>query len=186
MDQADVNKLLIEAASSGARVVRLKGGDPFVFGRGGEEVEALKTAGIIVSVVPGITAALGCAAEAEVPLTLRDQATKVILTAHQMSGDAAVDWSTCADPKTTLVIYMSRFPAISVRDGLIAAGRSPNTPATILARGTRPDATALVGPLTALPRLADQAGEGPALLVVGSVVARGKAWRETSGAKERI
>lgn len=178
-DQADINKLLIEAASAGARVVRLKGGDPFVFGRGGEEVEALVTAGITASVVPGITAVLGCAAEAEIPLTFRDQATKlVILTAHQVSGDAAIDWSACADPKATLAIYMSGSSAISVRDGLIAAGRPPHTPAAILARGTRPDATALVGPLTSLPRLAAQAGEGPALLIVGSVVALGKAWRE--------
>jgi len=129
---------MIDAARAGQRVVRLKGGDPFIFGRGGEEVEALREAGIRVSVVPGITAALGCAAEAELPLTFRGEATRLVLTtAHGADGDAAVDWSGLNDPAATLAIYMGLAAAASVRDGLVAAGRNPATPVAVISRGTR-------------------------------------------------
>ncbi len=177
-DQDDVNRRLILAASTGARVVRLKGGDPFVFGRGGEEMAALQAAGIPVSIVPGITAALGCSAEAEIPLTFRDEATKlVVLTGHFAKTESAIDWSGLADPATTIVVYMGLLTAAAIRDGLIVAGRSPETPAAVLARGTRADSFAVAGPLKDLAVLAAQAGEGPALLVVGDVVARSKPWR---------
>src|SRR6202022_5021696 len=124
--QDAVNKLLIEAAKSGQRVVRLKGGDPFVFGRGGEEVEGLREAGVAYSVIPGITATLGAAAQFEVPLTLRNEALRItFLTAHKATDAESVDWSTLTDEKMTVVVYMGMTAAPSVRAGLLAAGRSP-------------------------------------------------------------
>ncbi|HEX4157149.1 MAG TPA: siroheme synthase CysG [Rhizomicrobium sp.] len=177
-DQEEINRLLIAEARNGSRVVRLKGGDPFIFGRGGEELAALQAAGIAVTVVPGITAALGCAAQAELPLTFRDEATRlVVLTGHLAKKDSAIDWSGLDDPQTTVVIYMGLTSAAAVRDGLIAAGRSPATPAAVLARGTCPDSFSVAGPLRDLATLASQAGDGPALIVVGDVVARSKPWR---------
>ena len=175
--QAEIDRRLIEAARAGRRVVRLKGGDPFIFGRGGEELEALREAGIAVYVVPGITAALGCAAEIGLPLTFRQEATRLaFVTANTAEGAAAVDWSGLADAATTVVVYMGLSSAHLVSQGLIAAGRDPRTPAAVLARGTRPDSTAAVGSLQELPNLAAAVGEGPALLVVGDVVARAKPW----------
>jgi uroporphyrin-III C-methyltransferase/precorrin-2 dehydrogenase/sirohydrochlorin ferrochelatase len=176
--QEAINRRLIEAARAGKRVVRLKGGDPFIFGRGGEELEALREAGIPVVVVPGITAALGCAAEAGLPLTFRSEATRLtFITAHRADEAASVDWPALVDPQTTLVVYMGLASAAGVRDGLIAAGRNPATPAAILARGTRPDAQAAVGRLDELTALAAQVSDGPALLVIGDVVARSNTWR---------
>jgi uroporphyrin-III C-methyltransferase/precorrin-2 dehydrogenase/sirohydrochlorin ferrochelatase len=158
--------------------VRLKSGDPFVFGRGGEELEYLREAGIPAIVVPGITAALGCAAEIGLPLTFRNEATRLsFITAHRADEAAAIDWSGLADAATTIVVYMGLASAAAVRDGLIHAGRDPATPAAVLARGTRPDAKAAVGRLDELPSLATSAGEGPALLVIGEVVVRSTAWR---------
>jgi uroporphyrin-III C-methyltransferase/precorrin-2 dehydrogenase/sirohydrochlorin ferrochelatase len=158
--------------------VRLKGGDPFIFGRGGEELAALQDAGIPVSVVPGITAALGCSAEAELPLTFRGEATRlVVLTGHLASSESAIDWSALSDKTTTVVIYMGLTSAAAVRDGLITAGRSPATPAAILVRGTTQDSFAVAGLLEDLPDLAAQAGDGPALIVIGKVVARSKPWK---------
>jgi uroporphyrin-III C-methyltransferase/precorrin-2 dehydrogenase/sirohydrochlorin ferrochelatase len=176
--QDEINGRLIEAARRGRNVVRLKGGDPFIFGRGGEELEALRQANIATIVVPGITAALGCAAEAGLPLTYRNEATRLtFITAHRADDAVAINWSSLADPQTTLVVYMGLASAVAVRDGLIQAGRDAKTPAGVLARGTRPDAQTLVGTLDELPALAQQAGEGPALLVIGEVVARSDAWR---------
>jgi len=178
-DQDKINQQLITAARAGSRVVRLKGGDPFIFGRGGEEFEALRLAGVPVGIVPGITAALGCAAEAEVPLTYRNEATRLMLvTAHRADEQISVDWAELSDDKTTLVVYMGQTSAAAVRDGLLTAGRNPATPAAVLARGTRKDSRTVVGKLKDLASLAARAGEGPALLVVGAVVARSKAWRE--------
>jgi uroporphyrin-III C-methyltransferase/precorrin-2 dehydrogenase/sirohydrochlorin ferrochelatase len=177
-DQDEINRQLVAAARGGARVVRLKGGDPFVFGRGGEELEALRDAGIPVSIVPGITAALGCAAEAELPLTFRNEATKlVVLTGHLAKTISAIEWSGLADPTTTVVIYMGITSSATIREGLIAAGRPPTTPVAVLARGTRVDSFAIAGPLDHLASLAAQAGDGPALIIVGDVVARSKPWR---------
>ncbi|MFL5062451.1 MAG: siroheme synthase CysG [Xanthobacteraceae bacterium] len=176
--QEELNRRLVAAARAGKRVVRLKGGDPFVFGRGGEELEHLRAAGIPIVVVPGITAALGCAAEAGLPLTFRNEASRlVIITAHRADDAASIDWSTLVDPQSTLVVYMGLGSATAVRDGLIAAGRAPATPAAVLARGSRPDSHAAVGRLDQLPALAATAGDGPALLVVGEAVARSTPWR---------
>ena len=151
--QDEINRRLVEAARAGLRVVRLKGGDPFVFGRGGEELDHLRAPRFRLSVVPGITAALGCAAEAGLPLTLRNEATRfTFVTAHRADDAAAIDWSGLTDSQTTVVVYMGLASAAAVRDGLVAAGRDPPTPAAVLARGTRPDARAVVGRLDELPR----------------------------------
>ena len=176
--QDAINRLLIEAAKSGQRAVRLKGGDPFVFGRGGEEVEALREAGVAYSVVPGITAGLGAAAQFEVPLTFRHEALRVtFLTAHKAKDADAVDWSVLTDEKMTVVVYMGMTAAQSVRAGLLAAGRSPQTPVGVFARVTRPDAQAAVGTLNELPSLVEKIDGGPAVLIIGDVVAHSAPWR---------
>jgi uroporphyrin-III C-methyltransferase/precorrin-2 dehydrogenase/sirohydrochlorin ferrochelatase len=178
LGQDEINRRLVAAARAGQRVVRLKGGDPFVFGRGGEELEHLRDAGIAATVVPGITAALGCAAEAGLPLTYRNEASRLVMvTAHRADEAAANDWASLVDPQTTLVVYMGLGSAAAVRDGLIAAGRAGETPAAVLARGSRPDSRAVVGRLDGLSALATSAGDGPALIVIGDVVARSAPWR---------
>src|SRR5208283_2385225 len=157
--QDAINQRLAEAARRGLNVVRLKGGDPFIFGRGGEELDYLRDAGIAVVVVPGVTAALGCAAEAGLPLSFRNEATEVaFVTAQHAEAAAETDWSKFTDPKTTLVVYMGVGKAAAVRDGLIAAGRDAETPAAVLARGTRSDSLCLVGRLDDIEALAAQAG----------------------------
>jgi uroporphyrin-III C-methyltransferase / precorrin-2 dehydrogenase / sirohydrochlorin ferrochelatase len=184
--QDEINRRLRDAACDGRNVVRLKGGDPFVFGRGGEELDYLRRHDIAVIVVPGITAALGCAAEAGLPLTLRSKATRLCLVTAHLAADAqATDWSGLADPRTTVVVYMGLAAAAAVRDGLIAARRDPCTPVAVLARGTRPDAASVAGRLDALEALAAQVGEGPALIVVGDVVAHSDPWLAALAAHAR-
>ena len=179
--QDAINKLLIESAKSGQRAVRLKGGDGFVFGRGGEEIEALRGAGVAYSVVPGITAGLGAAAQFEVPLTFRHEALRItFLTAHKARDAQTVDWSALTDEKMTVVVYMGMTAAPSVRSGLLAAGRSPQTPVGVFARVTRPDAQAAVGTLQDLPDLIEKIDGGPAILIIGDVVAHSAPWREAS------
>ena len=177
--QEAINRRLIAEAKAGRNVVRLKGGDPFIFGRGGEEREALEAEGIAVTIVPGITAALGCAAEAGVPLTFRREATRLsIVTANTADGADKIDWTGLADRTTTVAIYMGLTAAAAVRDGLVSAGRDPQTPVAVLTRGTRPDSRSLTGTLSQLPALAAGAGEGPALIVVGDVVTHSRAWKD--------
>ncbi len=177
--QHAINKLLIEAAKSGQRAVRLKGGDPFVFGRGGEEVAALREAGIAYSIVPGITAALGAASQFEVPLTFRREALRItFLTAHRTEDAEAVDWSALTDEKMTVVVYMGMTAAVSVRTGLLAAGRSPQTPVGVFARVTRDDAQGAVGTLNELPDLVARVDRGPAILIIGDVVAHSAPWNQ--------
>jgi uroporphyrin-III C-methyltransferase/precorrin-2 dehydrogenase/sirohydrochlorin ferrochelatase len=179
--QDAINALMIEAAQSGQRAVRLKGGDPFVFGRGGEEVEALRQAGVAYSIIPGITAGLGAAAQFEVPLTFRHEALRItFLTAHKARDAETVDWSTLTDEKMTVVVYMGMTAASSVRAGLLAAGRSPQTPVGVFARVTRPDAQAVVGRLDELPVLIDRIDGGPAILIIGDVVAHSAPWRDSN------
>jgi uroporphyrin-III C-methyltransferase/precorrin-2 dehydrogenase/sirohydrochlorin ferrochelatase len=176
--QDAINKLLIEAARSGQRAVRLKGGDPFIFGRGGEEVEALREAGVAYSVVPGISAGLGAAAQFEVPLTFRHEALRItFLTAHKARDAESVDWSALTDRKMTVVVYMGMTAAPAIRDGLLAAGRPLQTPVGVFARVTRPDAQAVVGTLDQLPDLIGQIDGGPAILIIGDVVAHSAPWR---------
>jgi uroporphyrin-III C-methyltransferase/precorrin-2 dehydrogenase/sirohydrochlorin ferrochelatase len=179
--QDAINKLMIEAAKSGQRAVRLKGGDGFVFGRGGEEVEALRQAGVAYSIIPGITAGLGAAAQFEVPLTFRHEALRItFLTAHKAKDAETVDWSTLTDEKMTVVVYMGMTAAPSVRAGLLAAGRSPQTPVGVFARVTRPDAQAAVGTLEELPALVEKIDGGPAILIIGDVVAHSAPWRQST------
>jgi uroporphyrin-III C-methyltransferase/precorrin-2 dehydrogenase/sirohydrochlorin ferrochelatase len=179
--QHAINRLMIEAAKSGQRAVRLKGGDSFVFGRGGEEVEALRDAGVAYSVIPGITAGLGAAAQFEVPLTFRHEALRItFLTAHKAKDAEAVDWSALTDQKMTVVVYMGMSAAEAVRTGLLAAGRSPQTPVGVFARVTRPDAQAAVGTLDQLPALIEKIDGGPAVLIIGDVVAHSAPWRQST------
>lgn len=176
--QEAINRKMISAAKAGQRAVRLKGGDPFVFGRGGEEIEALRKAGVAYTVVPGITAGLGGAAQFEVPLTFRHEARRItFLTAHKAKDAAAVDWSTLTDAEATLVIYMGMSAAPAVRSGLLSAGRSPDTPVGVFARVSQPDASAAVGNLDQLAALVEKIDGGPALLIIGDVVAHSAPWR---------
>lgn len=177
--QDAINKLLVEAAQSGQRAVRLKGGDPFIFGRGGEEIEQLRLAGVSYSVIPGITAGLGAAAQFETPLTYRQEALRItFLTAHKARDAEAVDWSVLTDSKMTVVVYMGMTAALTIRDGMLSAGRSPRTPVGVYARVTRPDAQAVVGTLADLPSLVERIEGGPAILVIGDVVAHSAPWRQ--------
>jgi uroporphyrin-III C-methyltransferase/precorrin-2 dehydrogenase/sirohydrochlorin ferrochelatase len=178
--QDAINALMIEAARSGQRAVRLKGGDPFIFGRGGEEIEALRVAGISYTIVPGITAGIGGAAHFEVPLTFRHEALRItFLTAHKARDAETVDWSTLTDTKMTVVVYMGMTAAPSVRAGLLAAGRSPETPVGVFARVTRPDAQGVIGTLAQLPELVARIEVGPAILIIGDVVRHAGALRQT-------
>jgi uroporphyrin-III C-methyltransferase / precorrin-2 dehydrogenase / sirohydrochlorin ferrochelatase len=176
--QEAIHRLLIQAAKDGKRAVRLKGGDPFIFGRGGEEVEALREAGIAFAVVPGITAGLGAAAAAEVPLTFRHEALRItFLTAHKAKDAETVDWSALTDRQMTVVVYMGMTAAATIRDGLLAAGRPATTPVGVFARATRPDAKSVVGTLDQLPELAADVDGGPAVLIIGDVVAHSASWK---------
>jgi uroporphyrin-III C-methyltransferase / precorrin-2 dehydrogenase / sirohydrochlorin ferrochelatase len=177
-----IHRQMIEAARAGKQVVRLKGGDPFVFGRGGEEVEAMRAAGVPVSVIPGITAAMGAAAEWQIPLTYRNESDGIaFVTAHRAAGaedeDGATDWSRFTDPQTTVAIYMGLGQADAIRDSLIAAGRNPATPVAVIDRATREGSQALCGSLAELAVLAGKA-QGPALLILGEAVKRSKAWQK--------
>jgi uroporphyrin-III C-methyltransferase/precorrin-2 dehydrogenase/sirohydrochlorin ferrochelatase len=152
-----------------------------VFGRGGEEIEALRRAGVAYSIIPGITAGLGAAAQFEVPLTFRHEALRItFLTAHKARDAEAVDWSTLTDVKMTVVVYMGMTAAPAIRSGLLAAGRSPQTPVGVFARVTRPDAQAVVGTLDQLPALVDRIDGGPAILIIGDVVAHAAAWPDAN------
>lgn len=176
--QDAINNLLVEAARSGQRAVRLKGGDPFIFGRGGEEVDMLRAAGVSYSIVPGITAGLGAAAQFETPLTYRQEALRItFLTAHKAQDAENVDWSVLTDRKMTIVVYMGMTAAPAIREGMLVAGRSPRTPVGVFARVTRPDAKAAVGTLDQLSELVTQVDGGPAILIIGDVVARSAPWR---------
>lgn len=168
--QADTNQLLVKYAKQGKRVVRLKGGDPFVFGRGGEELEVLKQAGIPFVVVPGITAALGATAYAGIPLTHRDHAqTAMFITGHLKSGNNTLQWKTLAQGNQTLVVYMGTIKAQELADELQKYGKPMDTPVAIISNGTLPHQKVQVGVLSELAELAGNA-ETPALIVIGEVV----------------
>ncbi len=171
--QETINSLLIEQAQRGRRVVRLKGGDPFVFGRGGEELEALAAARIPFSVVPGITAALGAAAAAAIPLTHRDHAHSVtFVTAHADGAGPAPDWRALARPGQTAVFYMGLARIEHIAAQLIAHGAPPDRSAGVVSAATGPTQQVIVGTLCDIhARCADAAPMSPALLIVGEVVA---------------
>ncbi|HHQ4608921.1 siroheme synthase CysG [Aeromonas veronii] len=168
--QEGINQLLLEEAQKGQRVVRLKGGDPFIFGRGGEELETLVGSGIGFQVVPGITAASGCAAYAGIPLTHRDHAQSVrFVTAHGKGGARDLDWPLLAKDRQTLVFYMGLSSCATIRKQLLAHGKAGNTPVALIERGTQPCQRVIRGTLDELPALAVGV-ESPALIMVGSVV----------------
>jgi uroporphyrin-III C-methyltransferase/precorrin-2 dehydrogenase/sirohydrochlorin ferrochelatase len=171
--QPDINALLIEHASQGKRVVRLKGGDPFIFGRGGEELEALARAGINFSVVPGITAALGVAAYAGIPLTHRDHAHSVtFVTGHADKDGKEPDWRALAAPGATAVFYMGLGRLDHIVAQLRDHGAPPERPAALVAHGTLPNQRVLIAPLATIGAAAATAAlESPTLFVVGDVVA---------------
>jgi uroporphyrin-III C-methyltransferase / precorrin-2 dehydrogenase / sirohydrochlorin ferrochelatase len=170
--QEEINALLIEHALLGKRVVRLKGGDPFVFGRGGEELEALAKAQIRFSVIPGITAAAGCAAYAGIPLTHRDHAHSVTFVAgHAEQDGREPDWRALAKPGITAVFYMGLARVADIAAKLIANGAATSLPAAIVAQGTLQDQRVITGTLATIAAVtADANVESPALLVVGEVV----------------
>ncbi|MBU9835068.1 uroporphyrinogen-III C-methyltransferase [Rahnella sp. L72c] len=168
--QEETNRLLVELAQQGKKVVRLKGGDPFIFGRGGEELQAVQAAGIPFQVVPGVTAAAGATAYAGIPLTHRDYAQSVIfVTGHCRPENNGVQWETLAKGQQTLAIYMGTLKAAEISQQLIAHGRAAHTPVAVIGRGTRSDQQVLTGTLDNLEHLAQQAPT-PALLVIGEVV----------------
>ncbi len=171
--QEAINRSLIEHARQGRRVVRLKGGDPFIFGRGGEELEALVRAGVAFSVVPGISAAGGCAAYAGIPLTHRDHAHSVtFVTGHREDEGFEPDWASLARPKATAAFYMglARLPRIAAR--LIENGAPPERPAALIAQGTTAQQRVLLATVGTIgSRAATERIEAPALLVVGEVAA---------------
>ena len=173
VSQDAIHALTLEHARAGRRVVRLKGGDPFVFGRGGEELEFLHAHGIAFEVVPGITAALACAAYAGVPLTHRDHAQSVrLLTAHCKDSLDTLDWRALAQEKQTLAVYMGVAGLADFRDRLLAHGRADGTPFALVENGSRPDQRIVVGTLAQLPALAARhAVQSPALLILGEVAA---------------
>ncbi|KAE9528034.1 siroheme synthase CysG [Testudinibacter aquarius] len=169
--QQDTNQLLLDYARQGKRVVRLKGGDPFVFGRGGEELEVLKAHKIPFSVVPGITAALGATAYAGIPLTHRDYAqTAMFITGHCQPDGNKLRWETLAQGNQTLVVYMGTIKAAELSRQLQAHGRSADTPVAVISNGTLAEQTVQTGQLHQLAVLAEQAPK-PALIVIGEVVA---------------
>jgi len=172
--QDRINGILIDEARRGSTVVRLKGGDPFVFGRGGEEVDALRNAGIEVDVVPGVTAAAGVAAALRLPLTQRDIANVVsFATAHPAAGSAEPDFAALANPNQTAVIYMGKTKAAEISAALIRHGRRIGTPVAVIENATLANQRILTGTLGDLPAVAALSDlTGPALIVIGDVVAK--------------
>jgi len=173
MAQGDINALLVAEALAGRDVVRLKGGDPFVFGRGGEEMEEAHRAGVCVEVVPGISAANGAAAAAQIALTHRDAASVVSFVAGQCKGLAEQDWAGLAGKGRTLVIYMGVKTAPAIAEKLMADGLAPDMPLAVIENGARANMRVLRGPLAALPQIVSrEAVKSPALIIIGEVTAR--------------
>jgi uroporphyrinogen III methyltransferase / synthase len=182
MPQEEINALLVELARAGKRVVRLKGGDPFVFGRGGEEAQALAEAGVPFEVVPGVTAGVAAPAYAGIPVTHRDAASAVaFVTGHEdpEKAESAIDWKTLARFPGTLVFYMGVRNLPQIAERLVAAGRDPAEPAAVVARGTLPGQRTATGTLADIAERAAEL-EAPAVTVVGQVAELGKtlAWLE--------
>jgi uroporphyrin-III C-methyltransferase/precorrin-2 dehydrogenase/sirohydrochlorin ferrochelatase len=181
LKQNEINDLLIRLAREGRKVVRLKGGDPFIFGRGGEEAEALAEAGIPCEIVPGITAALACAAQAGIPLTHREAArTVTFATGHTKDGQLELDFASLVRSETTLAVYMGIVSLPQLRTGLLAHGLNPATPAALIERGGTPRQRELRGTLDELvARAPAWTDNGPTLVLIGPAVARGIAAHTT-------
>jgi len=172
VSQEEIGRMLIDLAQQGKRVLRLKGGDPFVFGRGGEEIEALSENGIAFQVVPGVTAANGCAAYAGIPLTHRDHAQAcVFVTGHEKDGELKLNWNSLIQPRQTVVLYMGLSSLDAITRGFMNNGADPATPAAVIENGTRHGQRVITGTLESLHDKASMAKvKSPALIIVGSVV----------------
>jgi len=177
LPQEAITARLVDLAKQGKRVLRLKGGDPFMFGRGGEEIEALAAAGIPVQVVPGVTAATGCSAYAGIPLTHRDHAQAcVFVTGHSRGDGLSLGWTALIQPRQTVVIFMGLGKLSGLMQEFVAHGGDPKLPAAIIDNGTRPNQRVVTGTVDTIAELAAKADlHGPALIILGTVVAlRGK------------
>ena len=173
LQQEEINALLIREALSGHDVVRLKGGDPFIFGRGGEEAEDCRAAGVNVEVVPGISAAIGAAAAAQMPLTHRRSASIVSFVAGQCKGLTEQDWTGLAGKGRTLVIYMGLATADAIAEKLMADGLAPDMPVAVVENATRPEMRVLRSPLAGLGALVTRHKvKSPALIIIGEVAAQ--------------
>jgi uroporphyrin-III C-methyltransferase/precorrin-2 dehydrogenase/sirohydrochlorin ferrochelatase len=186
LPQGEINALMVRLAREGKRVVRLKGGDPFIFGRGGEEIEALLGHGVAFEVVPGVTAAAGAASYAGIPLTHRDYAQAcVFATGHMKNGSAQLDWPALTRPNQTVVVYMGVGALAQICAGLVEHGLPASTPAALVENATLPQQRVTAGTLASLPVMA-QGAKPPALLIVGEVVRlRGKlGWFQPERSRE--
>lgn len=172
VSQEDISEMLIQLAREGKRVLRLKGGDPFVFGRGGEEIATLAENGITFQVIPGVTAANGCATYAGIPLTHRDHAQGyIVVTGHEKDGELSLNWDSLVQPRRTLVIYMGLTSLGTITESLLSHGADPETPAAVIENGTRPGQRVITGTLASLLDKTNEAQiKSPALIIVGSVV----------------
>ena len=170
--QEQINQLLARLAKEGKRVVRLKGGDPFIFGRGGEEISTLMEEGIAFQVVPGITAASGCSAYAGIPLTHRDYSQSVVFaTGHLKDNSVNLNWSSLIQPQQTIVFYMGLIGLKVICQQLINHGLTPATPIAIIQQGTTPNQKVLIATLETMPVICDESNiQPPTLIIVGEVV----------------
>jgi uroporphyrin-III C-methyltransferase / precorrin-2 dehydrogenase / sirohydrochlorin ferrochelatase len=170
--QEDINQLLVRLAKEGKRVLRLKGGDPFIFGRGGEEIETLAAEGIPFQVVPGITAASGCSAYSGIPLTHRDYSQAVVfVTGHLQDGTVNLNWKALAQPNQTVVFYMGLHGVSAICAGLTSHGMPASTPVALIQQGTTPNQRVFVSTLKDLPELVQKESiKAPTLIIVGEVV----------------
>ncbi|WP_394730972.1 uroporphyrinogen-III C-methyltransferase [Altererythrobacter sp. GH1-8] len=173
LPQEDINQLLIREALKGRDVVRLKGGDPLIFGRGGEEAEDARAAGVPVEIVPGVSAANGAAAAAQIALTHREASSIVSFVAGQCKGLSDQDWSGLAGKGRTLVIYMGVKTAPQIAEKLMADGLAPDVPVAVIENAARPSMRVLRGLLAGLPDLVEaEKIKSPALIIIGDVTAR--------------
>ena len=171
MEQLEINQLLVELARAGKRVCRLKGGDPFIFGRGGEELETLAELGIPFQIAPGITAASGCSSYAGIPLTHRDHAHTVVIATGHRREESELDWQQLARANQTLVLYMGLKNLTWITDKLQEHGLAPDLPAAIIEKGTTPAQRIIEGTVATLAARAEQENaDSPSLVIIGSVV----------------